>query len=169
MNSAMRIIGLRFNLRRQACHAANPNDPLFFFEICILLRDLMDQMNEFSMLANDFGFRPQGKFVQMKSSVGDRQSSQSLSSATFTADGNDIFNEVFSGTPKYTNTNFKSTSSMSDFDYDSIFKDWISNNNNEAKMKHTSSNSPIYDKSVYDDDIFDGLHQTGINFFPEEI
>ncbi|KAI3787961.1 hypothetical protein L2E82_00490 [Cichorium intybus] len=114
-------------------------------------------MDEFGMLAKDFGFRPQGKSAPMKSSAGDRRSRQSPSSATFTADGNDIFNEVFGSTPKHTNNNSKSTSSMSDFDYDSIFKDSPSANNNEAKTKPTSSNSPVYDKPIYDDDIFDGL------------
>ncbi|CAH1417982.1 unnamed protein product [Lactuca virosa] len=114
-------------------------------------------MDEFSMLAKDFGFRPQGKSAPMKSIGGDRRSRNSPSSATFAADGKDIFNDVFGGPPKYTNNNSKSTSSMSDFDYDSIFKDSVSPSNNETKTKPTSSNSPVYDKPVYDDDIFDGL------------
>ncbi|XP_023731011.2 auxilin-related protein 2 [Lactuca sativa] len=114
-------------------------------------------MDEFGMLAKDFGFRPQGKSAPMKSIGGDRRSRNSPSSATFAADGKDIFNDVFGGPPKYTNSNSKSTSSMSDFDYDSIFKDSVSPSNNETKTKPTSSNSPVYDKPVYDDDIFDGL------------
>ncbi|KAL4587879.1 hypothetical protein LXL04_000754 [Taraxacum kok-saghyz] len=116
-------------------------------------------MDDFGMLAKDFGFRPQGKSAPMKSSGGDRRSRHSPSSATLSADGNGIFNDVFGGPPKYTNNNAnsKSTSSMSDFDYDSIFKDSVSANNNEAKTKPTSSNSPVYDKPVYDDDVFDGL------------
>ncbi|KAI3667859.1 hypothetical protein L6452_42929 [Arctium lappa] len=46
---------------------------------------------------------------------------------------------------------------MSDFDYDSIFKDPGSARNNESQTKPTSLNSPVYDKPLYDDDIFDGL------------
>lgn len=117
-------------------------------------------MDDFGMLAKDFGFRPQGKSAPMKLSGGDRRSRPASSSTTFAADGNDIFDDVFGGPPKYTNINSKSTPSMSDFDYDSIFKDSVSANNNEAKSKPMSSNSPVYDKPLYDDDLFDGLPGT---------
>ncbi|KAI3829900.1 hypothetical protein L1987_04031 [Smallanthus sonchifolius] len=52
-------------------------------------------------------------------------------------------------------------SSSTTFDYDSFFKDSVSANNNETKSKPKSSNSPVYDKPLYDDDAFDGL--PGIN------
>ncbi|KVI03762.1 auxilin-related protein 1-like isoform X1 [Cynara cardunculus var. scolymus] len=114
-------------------------------------------MDEFGMLAKDFGFRPQGKSAPMRSGSGDRRGRPTTSSSTFAAEENDMFNGVFGGPPKYTNNNSKSSSSMSDFDYDSIFKDPGSAKNNESQTKHTSSNSLVYDKPLYDDDIFDGL------------
>ncbi|XP_023738676.1 auxilin-related protein 2 [Lactuca sativa] len=117
-------------------------------------------MDDFGMLARDFGFRPQGKSAPMKSDGGDFRSrpppSSSPSPSPFVADENPIFNDVFGGPPKFTN-NTRSTPAMSDIDYDSIFKNSSSTNNNEAKNKSTSSNLPVYDKPVYDDDIFDGL------------
>ncbi|KAK1421875.1 hypothetical protein QVD17_24570 [Tagetes erecta] len=106
-------------------------------------------MDDFGILARDFGFRPQGKSAPMKSDTGDfRTRPPSSSSSSFTAGDDPIFNDVFGGPPKFTN---KSTTAMSDIDYDSIFK------SNEAKTKSASSNLPVYDKPVYDDDIFDGL------------
>lgn len=111
-------------------------------------------MDDFGILARDFGFKPQGKSAPMKSDTGDvRTRPQSSSSASSFAAANDdpIFNDVFGGPPKFTNNNSRSTTAMSDIDYDSIFK------TNEAKTKSTSSNLPVFDKPVYDDDIFDGL------------
>ncbi|KAJ0626809.1 putative Chaperone J-domain superfamily [Helianthus annuus] len=110
-------------------------------------------MDEFGILAKDFGFRPQGKSAPMKSTGGDRRSRPTSSSTTFTADGNDMFHDVFGGGPKFTNSNSKSTSSMTDFDYDSIFKDSVSvnnKNNNEMKSKPRVSNSPVYDDDMFD-------------------
>ncbi|KAM0051075.1 putative Chaperone J-domain superfamily [Helianthus debilis subsp. tardiflorus] len=124
-------------------------------------------MDEFGILAKDFGFRPQGKSAPMKSTGGDRRSRPTSSSTTFTADGNDMFHDVFGGGPKFTNSNSKSTSSMTDFDYDSIFKDSVSvnnkNNNNEMKSKPRVSNSPVYDTPVYDDDMFDKTVSSSAN------
>ncbi|KAJ9548809.1 hypothetical protein OSB04_021352 [Centaurea solstitialis] len=122
-------------------------------------------MDDFGMLARDFGFRPQGKSAPMKSDGGDfhrRPPPSSSSPPPFAAAEEDqIFNDVFGGPPKFTNTssnNSRSASAMSDIDYDSIFKSSASTNSaNEAKSKSTSSNLPVYDKPVYDDDIFDGL------------
>lgn len=91
-------------------------------------------MDDFGMLARDFGFRAQGKSAPMKSSS--------------SSDDNHIINDVFGGPPKFTN-NRSTTSATSDIDYDSIFS------HNETKSK---SSLPVYDKPVYDDDdIFDGL------------
>lgn len=108
-------------------------------------------MDDFGMLARDFGFRPQGKSAPMRSD-GTRPPS---SSATVTED-NQILSDVFGGPPKHTN-NSKSTSAMTDFDYDVIFKNSASMNNDEAKSKATFVNLPVYDKPVYDVDIFDEL------------
>ncbi|THF96656.1 hypothetical protein TEA_011570 [Camellia sinensis var. sinensis] len=126
-------------------------------------------MDEFGMLARDFGFKPQGKSAPMASSkanfsaVGsdgiDRHDRTSSSSSPFVDDHNRdglLFNDVFGGPPKHTNTNnSKSASSLSDFDYDSIFK-----SSSTSSAKNDSKNrasSPVYDKPVYDEDIFDGL------------
>ncbi|KVH94162.1 DnaJ domain-containing protein [Cynara cardunculus var. scolymus] len=108
-------------------------------------------MDEFGMLAKDFGFRPQGKSAPMKS-----EGSRPPFSSSTIAEEDHMFSDVFGGTPKNTN-NSKSTSAMADFDYDAIFKNSTSSNNDEAKSKATSLNLPVYDKPVYDDDIFDGL------------
>ncbi|GMP90070.1 hypothetical protein CsSME_00041362 [Camellia sinensis var. sinensis] len=109
-------------------------------------------MDDFGMLARDFGFRPQGKSVPMapsKSNVGggsDGVDRRTQSSSPF--------NDVFGGPPKYSSANnAKSASSLSDFDYGSIFK---SSSTSANDLKNRSS-SPVYDKPVYDEDIFDGL------------
>lgn len=114
-------------------------------------------MDDFGILARDFGFRPQGKSAPMKSDGGDLRSRQPSSSSPFAADEDKIFNDVFGGPPKFSSTNSRSIPAMSDIDYDSIFKNSSSSNNNETKSKSMSSNKPVYDKPVYDDDIFDGL------------
>ncbi|XP_071723289.1 auxilin-related protein 2-like [Rutidosis leptorrhynchoides] len=120
-------------------------------------------MDDFGTLARDFGFKPQGKSAPMKSDGDYRNRSQS-SSPPFTSDENQIFNDVFKGPPKFTSSNnTRSTPVMSDIDYDSIFKNPASMNTDEPENKPVSSNLPVYDKPVYDDDdgvggdIFDGL------------
>ncbi|GFZ20027.1 hypothetical protein Acr_28g0007320 [Actinidia rufa] len=114
-------------------------------------------MDDFGMLARDFGFRPQGKSAPMappKSSFGARSDGVDRSSSS-SRDGF-LFNDVFSGPPKHTSAgNSKSASSMSDFDYDSIFKS--SSATTAASDSKNRSSSPVYDKPVYDEDIFDGL------------
>lgn len=115
-------------------------------------------MDDFGMLAKDFGFRPSGKSAPMKSTGVDRPNKPV---------SNDIFNDVvYSSSPNFTNNNSKSTPSISDYDYDydSLFKDSNNSNNinNKAKSKPKSnsnmnSNSPVYNKPLYDDDIFEGL------------
>nr|GEV64416.1 hypothetical protein [Tanacetum cinerariifolium]GEV64833.1 hypothetical protein [Tanacetum cinerariifolium] len=85
-------------------------------------------MDDFGILARDFGFKPQGKSAPMKS---DNRPSP------------------------------PATSSSSDIDYDSIFK----NTDGKSKSVNFNSTLPVYDKPVYDDfddgasggDIFDGL------------
>ncbi|XP_076918528.1 auxilin-related protein 1-like isoform X2 [Bidens hawaiensis] len=72
-------------------------------------------MDDFGILAQDFGFKPQGKSAPMKSTM------------------------------------------SNDIDYDSIFKNSNNNNTNEVKSKSGFSSLPVYDKPVYDDDIFEGL------------
>ncbi|GKE74827.1 hypothetical protein Tco_1536868, partial [Tanacetum coccineum] len=85
-------------------------------------------MDDFGILARDFGFKPQGKSAPMKSD---------------------------------TRPSPPATSSSSDIDYDSIFK----NTDGKSKSVNFNSTLPVYDKPVYDDfddgagggDIFDGL------------
>ncbi|KAH6810902.1 hypothetical protein C2S51_024664 [Perilla frutescens var. frutescens] len=94
-------------------------------------------MDDLDILARDFGFGPGGKSKPMRSAQ---------------------FSEVFGEPAKFTpDTNFSTNSersSMRDLDYDSIF-------NQEAKSVDNSSSKtlspPVYDKPVYDDDIFEGL------------
>ncbi|PSS09580.1 Auxilin-related protein [Actinidia chinensis var. chinensis] len=113
-------------------------------------------MDDFGTLARDFGFRPQGKSAPMappKSSFGARSDGVDRSSSS-SRDGF-LFNDVFGGPPKHTSAgNSKSASSMSDFEYDSIFKSSAAAAASDSKNR---SSSPVYDKPVYDEDIFDGL------------
>ncbi|XP_058205487.1 auxilin-related protein 2-like isoform X2 [Rhododendron vialii] len=102
-------------------------------------------MDEFGMLAKEYGFGPQGKAAPMA------HSSKSNSTGVRSG-GSDRFSDVFGGPPKY---NGKSGSPLSDFDYDSIFNS-TSRGANDSRSKPTSS-PPVYDKPVYDEDIFDGL------------
>lgn len=100
-------------------------------------------MDDFGKFARDLGYKPQGKSAPMKSSgIGSDRSPSVLFS-------DDQFSDVFGGPPKYSSTS-TNNNNMSDFDYDSIFKA----SKNEAKSKLSD---PVYDKPVYDDDIFDGL------------
>ncbi|WCJ37318.1 Chaperone DnaJ-domain superfamily protein [Euphorbia peplus] len=110
-------------------------------------------MDDFpGLLARDFGFKPQGKSAPMSTS---RSSSASTKSPPIFDDrggggGADglLFNDVFGGPPKYTESRGGGGGgTTSSFDYDSIFKD------QNAK----ASSLPVYDKPVYDDDIFEGM------------
>lgn len=111
------------------------------------------------MLTRDYGFRPGGKSAPMRSDGGDRRSSSvrsSSSSPLYDDPDGLLYKDVFGGPPKYTkssNNNSKS-SSMNDINYDSIFN--TGNDSNSYNNSKTSS-VPVYDKPVYDEDIFDGL------------
>lgn len=105
-------------------------------------------MDDFGVFARDLGFRPQGKAAPMAAS---RSSDGRARSSSSFAD--DQFDDVFGGPPKYASGKAAS-SSLSDFDYDSIFKSSSSSANNDSRVR---SSSPVYDKPVYDEDIFDGL------------
>ncbi|KAH1129709.1 hypothetical protein J1N35_001087 [Gossypium stocksii] len=118
-------------------------------------------MDDFQgLLAKDFGIKPQGKSAPMapprnpssgtnygfrsdftRSSYGnDRSSSNSI----FDDQDRDglMFNDVYGGPPKYSSESRATAEQTSSYDYDSFFKD---------------SKPPVFDKPVYDDDLFDGL------------
>ncbi|KAF3645951.1 putative ubiquitin carboxyl-terminal hydrolase 5-like [Capsicum annuum] len=78
-------------------------------------------------------------------------SSSSVRSSTSSFDDPDgvLFNDVFGGPPKYTNTSY------ADFNCYSIFKSGKTNNNNDDNIK--TSSLPVYDKPVYGEDMFDEL------------
>ncbi|KAJ8559416.1 hypothetical protein K7X08_003474 [Anisodus acutangulus] len=113
-------------------------------------------MDDLDVLARDFGFRPAGKSAPMRSDGGDQRRSSSVRSSS-SASSPLYDDDVFGGPSKYTkpsnNNNNNKSSSMNDINYDSIFKDSNSHNNNNNKTSYV----PVYDKPVYDDDIFDGL------------
>ncbi|KAF8018640.1 hypothetical protein BT93_H3511 [Corymbia citriodora subsp. variegata] len=127
-------------------------------------------MNDFDgLLTADFGFKPQGKSAPMKPSsaaagpgpaaaasasfdfdLGSRSARVSNSDHAFGSKPNaksqtlDDFGDLFGGNARST---AKSESrGGSGFDFDSMF-------NSSAK----SPGSPVYDKPVYDDDIFEGV------------
>ncbi|CAA3022320.1 Hypothetical predicted protein [Olea europaea subsp. europaea] len=116
-------------------------------------------MDDLDVLARDFGFRPQGKSNPMRSDQADHRPFRSVDDQN--RDGL-LFNDVFGGPPKYTsssssnNNSNNKPSSMSDFDYESIFKSESKVSNSNTGGNKTST-LPVYDKPVYDDDIFDGL------------
>ncbi|GMI70899.1 AUXILIN-LIKE2 [Hibiscus trionum] len=118
-------------------------------------------MDDFpDLFAKDFGIKPQGKSAPMAPprspssgpNYGYRSDYTRSSSAKAKPSSNPIFddhdrdglsfNGVYGGPPKYSSEPRASTAQTSSFDYDSLFKE---------------SKPPVYDKPVYDDDIFDGL------------
>ncbi|KAG5232136.1 auxilin-related protein [Salix suchowensis] len=125
-------------------------------------------MDDFhGLLAPDFGYKPQGKSAPMAPSRNTNRdnnnfnlgsggsvhirSSFSNKSAPIFDDhvGTDglLFNNAFDGPLKYSESRGGASTNTSSFDYDSIFKD----------QNPKSASMPIFDKPVYDDDIFDGL------------
>ncbi|XP_012490972.1 auxilin-related protein 2 [Gossypium raimondii] len=113
------------------------------------------------LFAKDFGIKPQGKAAPMapprNASSGPnygyrsdftRSSSANVKSSSNSIfddqdrDGGVVFDNVYGGPPKYSSESRATTSQTSSYDYDSFFKD---------------PKPPVYDKPVYDDDIFDGL------------
>ncbi|MBA0700287.1 hypothetical protein Goari_005594, partial [Gossypium aridum] len=118
-------------------------------------------MDDFpGLLAKDFGIKPQGKSAPMapprnpssgtnygfgsdfiRSSYGNHRSS---SNSIFDDQDRDglMFNDVYGGPPKYSSESRATAEQTSSNDYDSFFKD---------------SKPPVFDKPVYDDDLFDGL------------
>ncbi|KAK2966595.1 hypothetical protein RJ640_025280 [Escallonia rubra] len=106
-------------------------------------------MDDFGTFARDFGYRPQGKSAPMRSGLesdsGDRRNRSS--SPLF---DDHSFGDVYGGPPKYSKPQ-----SMSDFDYDTIFK--ASEPRSKTASSPAAPSAPVYDKPVYDEDIFDGL------------
>ncbi|XVE72621.1 hypothetical protein DITRI_Ditri11bG0052800 [Diplodiscus trichospermus] len=123
-------------------------------------------MDDFpGLLAKDFGIKPQGKSAPMApprnpssginfssgSNYGFRSDFNRSSSGNAKSSSNSIFNDlddgllfndVYGGPPKYSSESRATTAQTSSFDYDSLFKD---------------PKPPVFDKPVYDDDLFDGL------------
>ncbi|KAG5251987.1 auxilin-related protein [Salix suchowensis] len=126
-------------------------------------------MDDFTgLLARDFGFKPQGKSAPMApprrtnnyssnfnlgsgGPVHTRSSSSSNKTAPLFDNhaGTDgaLFNDVFGGPPQYSVSRGGTSTTALSFDHDSIFKE----------QNSKSASLPIFDKPVYDDDIFDGL------------
>lgn len=102
------------------------------------------------MLARDFGLGPRGKANPMRSTPADRRSVD-----------DPLFSDVFGGQPKYRSSsnspNNSKFMSQGDFDYDSIFHSSSASEPKTSNNTSKSSSMPVYDKPVYDDDIFDGL------------
>lgn len=88
---------------------------------------MFGSMDDLDIMARDFGF---GKSKPMRSAQ---------------------FSEVFGEPAKFTPSS--QHSSMGDIDYNSMF----SSEANNSSSRKTSSSAPVYDKPVYDDDIFEGL------------
>ncbi|GMI98597.1 AUXILIN-LIKE1 [Hibiscus trionum] len=118
-------------------------------------------MDDFpGLLAKDFGIKPQGKSAPMappknpssasnygfgsdftRSSYGNAKPSSNSIFDDKDGDGV-LFDDVYSGQRKYSSESRAKSSETSSFDYDSFFKD---------------TKPPVFDKPVYDDDLFDGL------------
>nr|GMC71143.1 auxilin-related protein 2-like [Ipomoea batatas] len=102
----------------------------FFISNVVLRRVLL-----FHFLHPPFGLRPGGKSAPMRSDGGDHRSASARSSPFFDDREGPVFNDVFGGRPKYTNsnTNNKASTMMNDFDYDFIFKSGNDSKNNNSK------------------------------------
>nr|GMD39425.1 auxilin-related protein 2-like [Ipomoea batatas] len=89
----------------------------------------------FHFLHPPFALRPGGKSAPMRSDGGDHRSASARSSPFFDDREGPVFNDVFGGRPKYTNsnTNNKASTMMNDFDYDFIFKSGNDSKNNNSK------------------------------------
>ncbi|KAE8701368.1 hypothetical protein F3Y22_tig00110548pilonHSYRG00867 [Hibiscus syriacus] len=119
-------------------------------------------MDDFpDLLAKDFGIKPQGKPAPMappkkpsssgssygfgsdftRSSYGNAKSSSNSIFDDKDSDGI-LFDDVYSGQRKYSSESRATSAQTSSFDYDSFFKD---------------TKAPVFDKPVYDEDLFDGL------------
>ncbi|XP_034919730.1 auxilin-related protein 2 [Populus alba] len=118
------------------------------------------------LLARDFGYKPQGRPAPMApprntnsdntnfnlgsgGSVHIRSSSNKSAPIFDDHVGTEslLFNNTFGGPLKYSESRGVASTTTSSFDYDSIFKD----------QNSKSASLPVFDKPVYDDDIFDGL------------
>lgn len=142
-------------------------------------------MNDFDgLLASDFGFKPQGKAAPMAASkgssnisttgslnfdLGSRGASRSTGtsnsfSGNFMDDGDLLFKsssgnqrnhdagdlgDLFGGSSRYTSKS-ESRGADASFNLDSMFP-------GSTDFGPKSPNSPVYDKPVYDDDIFEGV------------
>ncbi|XAR58804.1 hypothetical protein NMG60_11014352 [Bertholletia excelsa] len=131
-------------------------------------------MDDFGVLARDFGFKPQGKSAPMapqKANAGigsqgmDRCARSSSTSSPFDHNRDGLlFNDVFGGPPKHTSDkNSKSASSVSDFEYDSIFKG-SSTSGNDAKNRSSSPSKSTSSSLRYDEDVFTSISsQSNVN------
>ncbi|KFK35296.1 hypothetical protein AALP_AA5G266200 [Arabis alpina] len=129
-------------------------------------------MDDFTgLLARDFGMKPQGKSAPMapqsNSSAADFSSfassysfanassrNKSDSSPVFDDPGRDsddlLFNDVFSGPPKYGSSDSPSPSAPA-FDYDAMFKE-----------RTAPKSMPVYDKPVFDEDVYEAIPELKI-------
>ncbi|KAH7655032.1 DnaJ domain-containing protein [Dioscorea alata] len=93
-------------------------------------------MDDFpGLLARDFGLRPQGKGAPMAPLAGSARSNQGPA-----------FDDVFGGPPRFSQPRSPPSS------FDSLFPGL-----KDPPPASKSSSLPVYDKPVYDDDIFDGV------------
>nr|GMC94232.1 auxilin-related protein 2-like [Ipomoea batatas] len=101
----------------------------------IIILDIRLHVLLFHFLHPPFGLRPGGKSTPMRSDGGDHRSASARSSPFFDDREGPVFNDVFGGRPKYTNsnTNNKASTMMNDFDYDFIFKSGNDSKNNNIK------------------------------------
>lgn len=132
-------------------------------------------MNDFEgLLASDFGFKPSGKSAPMSSSSansskapnfdlgssGPSRSTRATNSFSGSlADDRDSifgpsktqeFGDIFGGSARYS-TKSESRGEDTAFNFDSMF------GGSPDSVPKSSNPGPVYDKPVYDDDIFDGV------------
>ncbi|MCL7040132.1 hypothetical protein MKW94_013518 [Papaver nudicaule] len=137
-------------------------------------------MDDFPSLLN-FGVRPQGKAAPMAASRGattstlNNASKSAWNSNPSNSFGNkEYYDDVFGGLPKYT-----TESSSTSIDYVSMFLSGSTSTNAQASGNPSnaarnnnnygsSSSLPVYDKPVYDDDIFEGFKSTSASSTTKE-
>ncbi|KAJ1405032.1 Chaperone J-domain superfamily [Sesbania bispinosa] len=120
-------------------------------------------MNDFDgLLASDFGFKPQGKSAPMAPQPKGSSNLPKTSSLNFDF-GSRTSDSLFGSSNKrdagafddlFTGAGSKPRGADAPFDLDSMFR---GPGGGDFPSRSTNSPPPVYDKPVYDDDVFDGV------------
>ena len=111
----------------------------------LLLLSPIPTMNDFDGLFSDFGLKPQGKSAPMAPPSKGSSNADPLNFDFGSSRSASTFDDLLAGAGSGSDTH----RADSPFDLDSMY--------GGPPARSTSSPPPVYDKPVYDDDIFDGV------------